>query len=117
MQNTLSEKIRIAAQELRLTDTQRNIVAHRLTRALLKIDAEAVSVEELRQLITDSLVGVPGAVARAPQAAREPQPAREPGVAREPQPAVAAKPAEPEIIEVDEAAYRVNHVVKRTSNG
>ena len=111
MQNTLSEKIRIAAQELGLTDTQRNIVAHRLTRALLKIDAEAVSVEELRQLITDSLVGVPGAVAR------EPQPAREPGVAREPQPAVAAKPAEPEIIEVDEAAYRVNHVVKRTSNG
>lgn len=82
MQNTLSEKIRIAAQELRLTDTQRNIVAHRLTRALLKIDAEAVSVEELRQLITDSLVGVPGAVtAHRKPPANHPRTRRRPGTA------------------------------------
>jgi len=106
MQNTLAEKIRIAAQDLRLTeDSQRNIVAHRLTRALLKVDPEAVSVEELRQLITDALVGVPGAVSYA---------------VKEPEQQAASEVAEaerPAVIEVDEDAYCLNHVVRRTSNG
>ncbi|MCB1846348.1 MAG: hypothetical protein KDI04_02910 [Halieaceae bacterium] len=124
MQNTLSEKIRIATQDLRLTDdSQRKIVAHRLTRALLKIDAEQVTVEELRQLISRALVGVPGVVSYAVKPAKK-------ATGQAPDQAVAAvtkppagveKPVagaeKPAVVEVGEDAYRRNHVVKQVGNG
>ena len=110
MQNTLSEKIRIATQDLRLTDdSQRKIVAHRLTRALLKIDAEQVSVEELRQLISQALVGVPGVVSYAVKPVNKEK-------KQAPDQAVAAV-EKPATIEVGEDAYRGNHVVKQVGNG
>lgn len=124
MQNTLSEKIRIATQDLRLTDdSQRKIVAHRLTRALLKIDAEQVTVEELRQLISRALVGVPGVVSYAVKPVKK-------ATGQVPDKAVAAatkplagveKPIagaeKPAVVEVGEDAYRRNHVVKQVGNG
>lgn len=109
MQNALSEKIRIAAQGLILTEGQRNIVAGRLTRALLSVDLEAVSVEELRELIREALVGVPGGVSYVQKEHEKPAVAAPTtDVAEEDHPA---------ITEVDEDAYRVNHVVRRTNNG
>jgi hypothetical protein len=112
MQDTLSEKIRIATQDLRLTDdSQRKIVAHRLTRALLKVDAEKISVEELRQLISRALVGVPGVVSYAVKPVKQEQkPKQAPD-----QPVVAAE--KPAVVEVGDDAYRRNDVVKQVGNG
>lgn len=112
MHNTLSEKIRIATQDLILTDSQRNIVAGRLTRALMKVDVESVSVEEVRQLIQQALVGVPGDVVYVREEEQKPEKQATVEVVAEGERAEA-----PEVIEVDEDAYRVNHVVKRTSSG
>ena len=131
MQNTLSEKIRIASQDLRLTDdSQRKLVAHRLTRALLKIDAEQVTVEELRELISRALVGVPGVVSYAVKPVKKATgQAPDKPVAAVAKPAVEkAKPAagvdkpaaggdKSAVVEVGEDAYRRNHVVKQVGNG
>lgn len=110
MQDSLSEKIRIATQDLRLTDdSQRKIVAHRLTRALLKVDAENVSVEELRQLVSQALVGVPGVVSYSVKPVKKDK-------KQAPDEAVVAL-EEPAVIEVGEDAYRRNGVVKQVGNG
>lgn len=121
MQNTLSEKIRIASQDLRLTDdSQRKIVAHRLTRALLKIDAEQVTVEELRQLISRALVGVPGVVSYAVKPVKK-DTKKDTKQAPDKAVAAVAKPAaggdKSAVVEVGEDAYRRNHVVKQVGNG
>ena len=103
---TLTEKIRIAAEGLTLTNSQQACaVAHRLTREFMSMPLDTISVDQVRQLIQKSTLDLPGAVAPA----EKNQDAQ-----------LAAKTNQPEsngVVEIDEEAYRANHIVNTTRQG
>jgi hypothetical protein len=106
MNKTLTEKIRIAAEGLKLTNSQQAcVVAHRLTREFMSMPLDTISVDQVRQLIQKSTLDLPGAAAptEKDQAAL-----------------LVAKTNPPEskgVVEIDDEAYRVNHIVTTKRQG
>ena len=104
--NTLTEKIRIATEGLILTDRQQtSVVAHRLTREFMSMQLDNISVDQVRQLIQKSTVGISGAVAPA-------QKNQDAELVEQ-----TSQPASTGVIEIDEEAYRTNHIVHTTKQG
>jgi hypothetical protein len=100
MEDTLSEKLRIAAQGLELAESQQmHIVAHRLTREFMNMSLDSISVDELREMIKKSTAGISGAVAPF-QTKQDPH-----------ENATPRKPESTALTEIDEEAYRANHIV------
>ena len=100
MKKTLLEKLQIASEGFILTESQKRILAHRLTREFVKTDPDIVSVKKLRELIEISLVGIPGVITRT---------GNEEGASTAVQ---QDKPQDFTAIEISEDAYRANHIVR-----